>query len=56
MEKPILATTLAGLFVKKDAWDKAHVLWYQEAARKLNDDSVLQWALTARTILKAWMK
>lgn len=43
MEKPILATTLSGLFIKQEAWDKAHVLWYQEASRKLNDNSVLKW-------------
>ena len=42
-EKPIIATTLSGLFIKKEAWDKAHILWYQEAARKLQDDSILEW-------------
>lgn len=44
MEKPILATTLAGLFIKKEAWDKAHIDWYKEAAKKLNDASVIKWA------------
>lgn len=44
MEKPVIATTLAGLFVKKEAWDKAHVLWYQEASEKLKDPSVSRWA------------
>jgi len=44
MEKPIIATTLAGLFVKKNAWNKAHILWYANAAKKLKDPSVNQWA------------
>lgn len=43
MEKPILATTLSGLFLKQEAWNKAHVLWYRESARKLGDNSVLKW-------------
>ena len=43
MEKPILATTLSGLFIKKEAWDKAHAVWYEDAAKKLNDKSILKW-------------
>jgi len=43
MEKPILATTLSGLFIKQEAWEKAHILWYKEAAKKLKDNSVLKW-------------
>jgi phosphoglycolate phosphatase-like HAD superfamily hydrolase len=43
MEKPIIATTLSGLFIKKQAWDKAHAIWYENAAKKLNDKSVLDW-------------
>jgi len=42
-EKPIIATTLSGLFLKSEPWDRAHVLWFQEAAKKLNDNSVLNW-------------
>jgi phosphoglycolate phosphatase-like HAD superfamily hydrolase len=44
MEKPIIATTLSGLFIKQEAWDSAHFLWYQNAAKKLNDESVKEWA------------
>jgi len=44
MKKPIIATTLSGLFLKKEAWDNAHVLWYADAAKALNDSSVNQWA------------
>ena len=44
MEKPIVAATLSGLFLKHEPWDKAHVLWYKKAAEKLNDDSVNKWA------------
>ena len=44
MEKPIVAATLSGLFLKHEPWDKAHVLWYKKAAEKLNDESVNKWA------------
>ncbi len=44
MEKPIIATTFSGLFVKHEPWDKAHVLWYKKAAEQLNDSSIMQWA------------
>jgi len=44
MKKPILATTLSGLFLKKEAWDNAHRLWYADAAKALHDSSVNQWA------------
>jgi FMN phosphatase YigB (HAD superfamily) len=43
MEKPIIATTLAGLFIKREAWDKAHRIWYEDAAQTLNDNSILKW-------------
>ena len=43
MEKPIIATTLSGLFLKKEPWDKAHILWYEKAAEKLKDESVKNW-------------
>ncbi|MBS3092731.1 hypothetical protein J4466_04925 [Candidatus Pacearchaeota archaeon] len=42
-EKPIIATTLSGLFVKHEPWDKAYILWYENMAKKLNDNSVKQW-------------
>ena len=44
MEKPILATTLSGLFIKQEPWDKAHILWYEKAADKLKDNSIKKWA------------
>ena len=43
MEKPIIATTLSGLFLKSDPWDKAHELWFEERAEELNDKSILKW-------------
>lgn len=43
MEKPTIATALSGLFIKKEAWDKAHILWYKNAAKKLGDNSILRW-------------
>lgn len=44
MQKPIIATTLAGLYVKTEPWKNAHILWFEDAAKKLNDMSVLKWA------------
>ncbi|MFA4953493.1 MAG: HAD hydrolase-like protein [Candidatus Pacearchaeota archaeon] len=44
MEKPIIATTLSGLFIKQEPWDKAHILWYEKAAKRLKDESVKEWA------------
>ena len=41
--KPIIATTLSGLFLSHEPWEKAHVLWYETMAEKLNDPSVKQW-------------
>ncbi|MFA5019626.1 MAG: HAD hydrolase-like protein [Candidatus Pacearchaeota archaeon] len=43
MPKPIIATTLSGLFVKNSPWDKAHVVWFHDASAKLKDDEVLNW-------------
>lgn len=43
MKKPIIATNLVGLFIKREAWDNAHKIWYEDAAKKLNDNSVLKW-------------
>lgn len=44
MVKPIIATTLSGLFINEEPWKKAHILWYQNAAKKLNDNSIMKWA------------
>ncbi|MEA3330050.1 MAG: HAD hydrolase-like protein [Nanoarchaeota archaeon] len=44
MAKPIIATTLSGLFINSLPWSKAHILWFKEAAEKLNDPSVNDWA------------
>lgn len=45
MEKPIIATTLSGLFLKAEPWKKAHILWFKEASQKLNDPSIDKWVL-----------
>ncbi len=44
MEKPIIATTISGLFLKHEPWDNAHILWFKDAAEKLEDESVNDWA------------
>ncbi len=43
MVKPIIATTLSGLFLTNEPWEKAHVLWYKTMAEKLNDNSIMKW-------------
>ncbi|MFH1585574.1 MAG: HAD hydrolase-like protein [archaeon] len=43
MEKPIIATTLSELFIKSNAWDNAHLLWFEKAAEMLKDDSIKKW-------------
>lgn len=37
MEKPILATTLSGLFIKHEPWEKAHILWFEERELELKE-------------------
>ncbi len=44
MEKPIIATTLSGLFLKHEPWNKAHILWLGRATEKLKDPSIMSWA------------
>jgi len=44
MKKPIIATTLSGLFLKHEPWNKAHILWLERAAKKLKDPSIMNWA------------
>ena len=44
MDKPIIATTLSGLFVKSEPWEKAHILWFEEMAKDLDDESIKEWA------------
>jgi len=40
-KKPIIATTLSGLFLKHEPWQKAHILWLENASRQLNDPSIM---------------
>ena len=44
MEKPIIATTFSGLFLKNEPWNNAHILWLKDAAEKLNDPRIMDWA------------
>jgi predicted SnoaL-like aldol condensation-catalyzing enzyme len=44
MEKPIIATTLSGLFLRHEPWNKAHILWLETAAEKLKDPTIMNWA------------
>jgi len=48
MEKPIIATTLSGLFIKKEPWEKAHILWYNEREMELKEkgkdiSAIIEW-------------
>jgi len=44
MEKPIIATTLSGLFIRTEPWARAHILWLKEASEQLNDPAIMDWA------------
>ncbi len=37
MEEPIISTTLSGLFIKNEPWEKAHILWFEEREVELKD-------------------
>ena len=43
MEKPIIATNLVGLFINSTPWTNAHKLWYEDRAKELNDQSIMEW-------------
>ncbi len=43
MEKPIIATTLAGLFVQRKPWKEAHKAWFEAMAKRLDDPTLLDW-------------
>lgn len=50
MEKPIIATTLSGLFIKHEPWQKAHILWFQERGVELreqnkDDSAIKEWRI-----------
>ena len=36
MEKPIIATALKGLFLKGAPWEKAHLIWYEDREKEIN--------------------
>jgi len=42
MEKPIIATTVSGLFISNEPWKIAHKLGMEELAKLSGDDSVLK--------------
>ena len=44
MTKPIIATTFSGLYIKSTPWKKAHILWFQQASKQLNDPLIKDWA------------
>lgn len=44
MQKSIIATTLSGLFLKQEPWNKAHLIWLKRASEALKDPSIMNWA------------
>jgi phosphoglycolate phosphatase-like HAD superfamily hydrolase len=44
MDKPIIATTFSGLFLKHEPWNKAHIIWLKTASEKLKDPTIMNWA------------
>lgn len=45
MEKPIIATTLTGIFLDKKPWENAHLMWFEDAAKKLDRIDINDWGL-----------
>src|SRR3989338_9173379 len=41
-QKPIIATTLSGLFIHSGPWKTAHLRWYEIMAEKLKDHSIIE--------------
>jgi len=41
--KPIIATTLSGLFIKTTPWKEAHKKWFEQIIKETGDDSFRQW-------------
>ncbi len=41
--KPIIATTLSGLFIKSKPWKEAHNLWFEQMVKETGDESLRQW-------------
>lgn len=50
MEKPIIATTLSGLFVKSEPWENAHLIWYDEREKELEKKDL------DTSIIKEWRR
>lgn len=44
MGRPIIATTLGGLFIRQRAWGDAHTVWFADMAEQLGDPSLMEWA------------
>lgn len=44
MEKPIIATTLSGLFIKNTPWKTAHITWFENASKQLKDPKIKEYA------------
>jgi phosphoglycolate phosphatase-like HAD superfamily hydrolase len=44
MVKPIISTTLSGLFVKSTPWKQAHMIWFEKASIQLNDVTIKDWS------------
>lgn len=43
--KPIIATTLSGLFIRTSPWKDAHRKWFEQIVRETGDESFRQWAM-----------
>ncbi len=45
MVKPIIATSLVGIFLSKEPWERAHLMWFEDAANKLDRIDIKDWGL-----------
>ena len=50
MEKPIIAVPLKGVFIEGEAWEEAHVLWFEKREKELKSSG------KNTSIIKQWKK
>lgn len=43
MTKPIFATKLVGIIISKEPYEKAHILWFEDIAKKLDRPDIKDW-------------
>lgn len=45
MKKPIIATRFVNVFIDSTPWRRAHILWFEDAAQKLQRPDIKDWGI-----------